>query len=107
MIEIKVDPRLSIPEVIGVTYDEYGNPKTPGSDGQATDPLDLGDAVLPPIIIDEDTPPDGVVLAPPESVVLVQEIIRVNSDGKTVIDAVLEIGDVVGAVEYEHREAIS
>jgi hypothetical protein len=102
MEPIVIDPRLYAPEVRGVSYDSEGNQFL--SETETIE--DIGEALLSPVI-EEETPLESDILQPPESVTLVQEIIRISPDGKVVVDAVLEIGDVVGAVEYESREAVA
>ena len=104
MEPIVIDQRLYAPEVRGVSYDSEGNAflvaETEISDT-------IGDALLSPVIEEVATPIEEDTLRPPETVTLVQEIVKIGSDGKVSIDAVLEIGDVDGAVEYESREAVS
>jgi hypothetical protein len=82
------DPRLELPPVVGVEYDE----NYIGTDA-------VGIPSDEPIVI---TPlPDG--LLPPESITVLEQIIRQGAGGKEVVDLVIDVQDMAGATEYEVR----
>ena len=72
-------------EVLQVSYDA-ADPSELGTDDQETD-LD----------------PLTVLLPTPDSLTLVSQNVRVTADGKFVVDVVLDVADVTGAVNYEVR----
>ncbi len=42
-------------------------------------------------------------LRPPESIQIVEQIVKRSSDGKIIVDLVIEVEDVIGANKYEYR----
>src|SRR5574338_45643 len=49
-----------------------------------------------------DPAPSGK-LATPTSFRVVEQVLRVNKNGNTVVDLIVEVGDVKGATDYEFR----
>lgn len=89
----KVDPRIFLPIVEGYEYDDSGTPNV-SAEESAVEEIVIG------------PPRDGSLLQPPERVAVVDQISRKAADGRSVVDIVLEVEDVVGATEYEVRTSI-
>jgi hypothetical protein len=49
------------------------------------------------------TDSSGDILYPPDSITLVTQTVRITSDGRTVVDVVLEIDNSVAGVTYDVR----
>jgi hypothetical protein len=72
-------------EVINVDYDEvsYGESSTDDADSGGTTTSDM--------------------LYPPDSVTLVSQTVRITSDGRTVVDVILEVDNAAAGVTYDVR----
>lgn len=71
-------------EVVGASYDEVSNAEF---EAIPTGSQDSSETMLPT----------------PDSVSLVSQEVRVTADGKIVVDVVLDVADISGAVNYEVR----
>lgn len=105
MAKVTIDPRFAAPEVIGVEYLDNGtlvfaddNP-----DMIVASPSDFVTVESAPEQTGQLEAPS--LINPPESITLLQELVRFSPDGSAVVDVVIEISDVPGAAEYESREA--
>lgn len=82
------DPRLDLPPVAGIEYDEdYIGADVVG--GPSDEPV-----IISPIN-------DG--LLPPDSITILDQVIRRGAGGKDVVDLIIEVQDMPGATEYEVR----
>jgi len=82
------DPRLELPPVVGIEYDkDYIGTDAVGI--PSDDPI-----VITPI-------PEG--LLPPDSITVLDQVIRQGAGGKDVVDLIIEVQDMPGATEYEVR----
>jgi len=91
MVTKKIDPRVYMPPVEGYEYQEDAL----ASEVEAT-------------TSDETLYLDGagaIGLQPPENITIVEQIVRKASDGRSLVDLVIEVEDMPGATEYEVRTA--
>lgn len=87
MASKNLDPRLELPPIAGLEYDdkeiEYRIPHDPD--------------------ISFTMPPISVGLLPPSNVQIIEQRIRRGQGGKDVVDLIIEVEDMPGATEYEVR----
>lgn len=90
-----VDPRFDLPTLIdGYKHGVADGISVSGAGGDDTGVVDDPTVIVIP-------QPD--VLPPPSNISIVEFITRTGADGKTVVDAIIDVEDVVGATEYEVR----
>lgn len=93
-----VDPRLDIPLIDGYIYEDAA-PKIPAPG----DLFDGGDGII--VELPEPPPAQPAGLRPPSSINVVGFVTRTGADGRTVVDAIIDVQDVAGATGYDVREA--
>lgn len=86
MASNNIDPRLEMPPVVGLEYEEREIDYIP---------------VEPDISFT--MPPISLGLLPPNNVTVVEQRIRRGTGGKDVVDLIIEVEDMPGATEYEVR----
>ncbi len=99
---IKVDPRLTIPYVQGINYadDVYSDGETGDEivELNSSDVIDWSSATAPVV--------ENPALLPPDHIEILSQTFRLNEVGQAVVDVLIEVFDVPGAVEYEVRMSV-
>ena len=108
---IEIDPNFFLPP--NVVDMRYVNQEDANLDSATTRDSDTGEVVnydYDDLSYSEDagdgTDPVGsapIVVAPPDAVTVVSQQVRQTADGKFVVDVILEVDDVPGAVNYDVR----
>ncbi len=94
--DIKIDPEFFVPpDIIDVSKKEGD------TSNEGTDETDFGEG--------EGELEDGVIkrpgLVPPDSAVIVEQIVRVTKGGKYVVDVVFRVPDQDGVTKYNTKVA--
>jgi len=99
---VEIDPALFfVPDdVIDVRAQGSDNPDIV-EQPQYTDNPD--DAEYEDPSLDDSNPSDVNVIQTPQWLSIISQTVRIGSDGRTVIDVLLETEDVMGAEDYELR----
>lgn len=108
--EIYVDPSISVPEGL---RNIKRKPQPPGGETPDTPSNiapEVGGTGAPTYmpggdieIIGEPAQTSSSPLATPDNITVVEQTVRTASNGQTVIDVVVEVPDVPGALNYEFR----
>jgi hypothetical protein len=99
---VEIDPNFYLPE--GVTNVHYATIDTSGGGEPIEGPDGTMQVVMYDLITDIITPilgpPD---LRPPDTCIVTSQTVRVASDGRFVVDVLLEIEDILGVADYDVR----
>lgn len=96
VVDVRVGDSYKLSEDDGVTYDDVVD-----SDGVLSDE-DLAVESGSVDTVDEDGE-GGEVLPTPQWMTIIEQQVRISTDGKAVIDVVIELEDVSGTTEYDIR----
>lgn len=105
----QIDPNFSLPPgVIDVGYRDITEPGDNGTERSATtgEVVDVSydEATSPSeYFYPEDSNGTSVLLFPPDTVTVLSQQTRITSDGKTVVDVVLELPDAGNGLTYDIR----
>ncbi len=96
--DIYVDPMFYVPPGV-----EFKTKKEVPGGTEPEDPDNLDAFTGAPGDIGGADPGPGGALATPTTFTVVEQIVRITTNGQAVVDLVVEVGDVPGATNYEFR----
>lgn len=107
-MSIRIDPSFDLPEGLnGLVYEdepveEFDVQEEVGDFDETQDESGDSDVVVPPPVGGGG---EGVLL-PPDNCQVVEQILRINADGKVVVDVICELDDSGGSTQYDAKVAI-
>lgn len=106
MADKQINPIFDLPpNVDGWVYDDAATTALSDNyiddyvDSELSDVINTNGAALP----DSTDDTGGVTLMPPDNIVILEQVTRVDADGNTVVDVIVDVDGQPGTLQYDVR----